>query len=211
MLEYVEEFERVSAPLKDAPEACLIAAFRQGLKPEIRAELKLTMAVTLRETMETAVRIEEKNGAVLRAKENEANKDQCFSIGPKPNLAHSPPTQTRSHYVRVSQVTETPKAPIPAASFTTSSQKPIAKTSNIRTASGASAVGTSSHGGSSRLLSDAEILRRRELGLCYKCAEKYSPNHICKNKHLQVILLEMDPADDPGGNKTEEVVLDTAP
>lgn len=61
VLKYVAEFERLSAPLKDALEACLVATFRRDLKLEVRAELKLTNAVTLREVMEMAIRVEERN------------------------------------------------------------------------------------------------------------------------------------------------------
>lgn len=43
-------------------------------------------------------------------------------------------------------------------------------------------------------LSEAEINRRRELGLCFKCEEKFEPNHMCKNKRLQLIVLEEDPS-----------------
>ena len=39
-----------------------------------------------------------------------------------------------------------------------------------------------------RKYTDAEIERRRELGLCFKCDEKFRPGHRCK-KQLQVLIL----------------------
>lgn len=37
--EHRERFERLLAPMKDAPKECLTGAFKRGLKPSIRAEL----------------------------------------------------------------------------------------------------------------------------------------------------------------------------
>lgn len=44
-------------------------------------------------------------------------------------------------------------------------------------------------------MSDAEINRRRELSLCFKCEEKFGPNHKCKNRQLRLIMLEDEEGD----------------
>lgn len=58
-----------------------------------------------------------------------------------------------------------------------------------------------------RHLTDAEIARKRQLGLCFKCDEKFGPNHKCKNKQLSVIILsEMEGTEEgvDAGEQTEE-------
>lgn len=34
------------------------------------------------------------------------------------------------------------------------------------------------------------MAKKRSLGLCYCCDEKYSPTHKCKNRQLQVMILQ---------------------
>lgn len=38
-------------------------------------------------------------------------------------------------------------------------------------------------------LTEVEVLKRREQGLCFKCDEKYNPGHICKNRLYQTMVL----------------------
>lgn len=44
-------------------------------------------------------------------------------------------------------------------------------------------------------LSRAQIQEKREKGLCFTCDEKYSASHICKDKHLNIIIAEDDSVD----------------
>lgn len=48
---YREEFEALTAPLKDAFEEVLIGAFKNGLNPQIRVDLHLFRAGSLTEIM----------------------------------------------------------------------------------------------------------------------------------------------------------------
>ncbi|KAL2455358.1 RNA-directed DNA polymerase [Abeliophyllum distichum] len=41
-----------------------------------------------------------------------------------------------------------------------------------------------------RRLSEAELQAKKEKGLCFKCDEKYTIGHRCKNKELQVLLVQ---------------------
>lgn len=45
-------------------------------------------------------------------------------------------------------------------------------------------------------LTDAEIAKKRELGMCYWCDEKYSPTYRCKNRQLQMMVLQPCEEDD---------------
>lgn len=58
-------------------------------------------------------------------------------------------------------------------------------------------VGSASSHFSRRRMSDAEYNQRRELGLCFRCEEKFGPNHKCKNRQLRVILMEEEEEDGP--------------
>ncbi|KAF7814687.1 Retrotransposable element Tf2 [Senna tora] len=40
-----------------------------------------------------------------------------------------------------------------------------------------------------RKLTDEELARKRRLGECWTCDEKWGPTHKCKNKHLHVLIL----------------------
>lgn len=41
-----------------------------------------------------------------------------------------------------------------------------------------------------RRISDAQYQKRRALGLCFHCDEKYSYGHVCKNKQFNLIIVE---------------------
>lgn len=61
----VEEFRRqlieLAAPLEQIPENMLMAKFVNGLKEEIRAEVQMLGLYKLEQTMDLALKVEEKN------------------------------------------------------------------------------------------------------------------------------------------------------
>ena len=50
----------------------------------------------------------------------------------------------------------------------------------------------------SRRLSDAEFQAKIAKGLCFRCDEKFTPNHRCKNRQLQVLLVADGDEDEVG-------------
>ena len=55
---------------------------------------------------------------------------------------------------------------------------------------------TARFSGEVRRLSDSELQKKREKGLCYRCDEKWAPGHRCKKKELTVLLTyDMDEAE----------------
>jgi len=58
LAEYIESFEIVSAPLKGIPPTVIMGAFKNGLREEIRAELRLMKLQGLPEVIEMALRLE---------------------------------------------------------------------------------------------------------------------------------------------------------
>lgn len=85
VLEYVEEFERLSAPLREASEEYLIGAFRNGLRAEVKVELRLTNALSLREVIESALCVEERNRILEEDKGPHRLGFQRYPSGPKTN------------------------------------------------------------------------------------------------------------------------------
>lgn len=54
-------FIEMSAPLTDVPNSLLMGQFINGLKEEIKAEVRVLNPLTLEKTMDVAVRVEERN------------------------------------------------------------------------------------------------------------------------------------------------------
>ncbi|XP_031276149.1 uncharacterized protein LOC116134605 [Pistacia vera] len=66
--EYREDFESHTTPLKDLGEELLMGVFINGLKEEIRAELRLLRPNSLQDVIEQAHRVEEKNWVMDRCR-----------------------------------------------------------------------------------------------------------------------------------------------
>lgn len=39
-------------------------------------------------------------------------------------------------------------------------------------------------------LTDVELQKKRDKGLCYRCKEKFKPDHKCSNRELQVLVVQ---------------------
>lgn len=181
--EYRERFEALSAPLENATEEMLRGAFMNGLAEELKCDVKLMQPKNLKELMNYAGQVEERNLVSDRLQEKKEHRTAKNTSGARwsefrPNpfrYSLSEPIKTHGGYSAVggNKGGEDPK-----------------------NHSEASQVASNGGGGSSstqysrRRLSEAEINRRRELGLCFHGEEKYGPNHRLKNKQLRVIMLE---------------------
>ena len=42
-------------------------------------------------------------------------------------------------------------------------------------------------------MSDEEYKEKRVKGLCFACDERYTPEHMCKNKQFKFLILEEEP------------------
>jgi len=65
-------------------------------------------------------------------------------------------------------------------------------------------------GGMGRRLSQAELEERSRKGLCFKCGEKWGPEHVCKMKHFQLVLVEGEDEEEAEEkeDETENVKVD---
>ena len=60
-------------------------------------------------------------------------------------------------------------------------------------------------------LSQAKLQERSRKGLCFKCGERWALDHVCKFKHYQLVLMEVEDTEEREGARSEsdeEAVLD---
>ncbi|KAL9444267.1 hypothetical protein AB3S75_017449 [Citrus x aurantiifolia] len=152
--EYRQKFIELSAPLENITEELALGNFINGLKPEIRVEVRILEPSNLGRAMELAQKIDEKLWVTKTHK-------------------------TDGGFIRVGGSTR-------GGSYHSE-------------ASRASYVANHNAGrfsGEVRRLSDSELQKKREKGLCYRCDEKWAPGHRCKKKELAVLLTyDMDEAE----------------
>ncbi|KAF7812804.1 Retrotransposable element Tf2 [Senna tora] len=82
--EYREKFELLSAPLKDAPEDMLISVFLNGLKEDVRAELRMSRAQNLLEVLDLAHKVEDRNMVLAKLKEDQEKANRASRVFPGP-------------------------------------------------------------------------------------------------------------------------------
>ena len=154
MDEYRLQFELLAASLIDVPDPIQEGNFINGLKAEIRAEVRMAQPKGLGRIMDLAKRVEERNEMLRRPKGQNAQYGQQMILGVNANF-------------RVNNPNTWSKAAIPT------DRNPSTRSDS-----------------SYRRLTEAELLEKREKGLCYRCDEKFGPRHVCKRKELQVLLDE---------------------
>ena len=157
--EYRDKFEALSRPLRIEERKYLHSLFLNGLKEEVRAEVRIHRYNTLDEMIDLAEVVDERNRVLGKGVSNSyrgANKAPPWGRGP---LVEKGGTHT--------VVSGGNKGVGTAANF---SNKPEGRTQE---------------GGAKnyRQMSEAEYRERRLKGLCFSCDERYTPEHVCKNKN----------------------------
>ncbi|XP_028768491.1 uncharacterized protein LOC114726095 [Neltuma alba] len=192
--DYIERFELISATLDHCDDEVLIAAFFNGLRVEIKVDLRLLKLNSLAELMDMALRLEERNWVMTQHY-------QVRGLGPQRNWADE--RNSGGHVI--SSRTSTATDPVKSASYSASS-------SSVPKASDPSKSVTIPVTHTSKMvpkkLTDAEIERRCELGLCFKCDEKFRPGHRCKKKQLQVLILAEDPESEDAPSVSPESAIE---
>lgn len=164
------------------------STFVNGLRPDIRAEVRMMKSSRLARIMEFAQRVEDRNGyfqpnrsgsgtagfqthgfsresgqrgSVLGARYNPATVGSGYSnSGPHPSSAHE-----LGSTAQFSSSASSPQLP----SFQRG-QTAVPPQTGQRTSS------------SFKRLTDSELQSKREKGFCFRCDKKYSIGHRCKNK-----------------------------
>ncbi|CAH9109958.1 unnamed protein product [Cuscuta epithymum] len=166
VMEYRDEFELVSAPLKNTDVQMLKGIFMKGLKPEVKAELKKNPVRTLTEVMNKALRIEESNSILSSSRYREDDRR-----GTKGTTTAQPQRWLNENQWKNSLTNQS------------GSEKSNWEKSNEIGNKGAGIRGT-------QRLTQSELQELSRKGLCFKCGEKWGKDHICQMKHFQIIMLD---------------------
>ncbi|KAL5564770.1 hypothetical protein UlMin_027934 [Ulmus minor] len=208
--DYRARFEQFAASSRGLPESVFRGAFLNGLREEIRSDVKLFRPADLQDAMTLAQEIEERNYLVEKQ-----GKIRMGRIWRSENLG--PMGKPKSGPNSMGELTSSPN-----------SQQSRELSLNPRSSvwQGATTTGTSSqaatHGGGQRdqnfrRLYESEYQQKKAKGLCFRCDEKFSPGHRYKNRQLQVLLLSEDDStqdvepeeeDQPSPNSSQDSALD---
>ncbi|XP_057424795.1 uncharacterized protein LOC130718278 [Lotus japonicus] len=186
--EFVVQFEKFSGMLKDIDETHLMDIFVNGLKEDIGAEIKLYEPTTLSIMVQKVLMIEQKNLAVSKVHPNSTS-------GSRFSNSYKSPSISRTVTVDTTQKSGG-KSYTPSSSYSgsVSVDKPFQR----------------NRPGNYRRLSDADYQEKIRKGECFRCDEKFGPNHVCKNKQFRVMLMEetgdSEPEDDPDCHPETEPV-----
>ncbi|XP_063935341.1 transposon Tf2-1 polyprotein isoform X1 [Daucus carota subsp. sativus] len=171
--EYRRKFIETASPLERISEDMLLGQFVNGLKEEIKMEVRLLNPISLEQAMELAVRIEEKNRAMGLRRQGLGS----VRTGVLSNFNRSPP-QTSS------------------LSYGTSTSPPVGRgwSSSLSESQGSvqspKPTGSASSTGEVKRLTEKELQEKRAKGLCYRCDAKWVLGHRCRKKELSVLLIE---------------------
>ena len=160
--------------------------FLNGLKDEVRAELTLHSVDTLSQMMDMAELIDSKNKVFFKGGSGgrTVGRDSSFVQSSRffPNVqGASGDISGKSSFANSSGVL--------AASSTASHSIPKP----------GGGVRFGSNGRGFRSLSDEEYKEKRAKGLCFTCDKKFTPEHVCKNKHYRYMVIEEKEEDEDGG------------
>lgn len=171
--EYRRKFIETVAPLERLPEEIMLGQFLNGLKEDIRAEVRLLNPINLEQAMELALRVEERNQVSGGWKQGwggtrgsqystvsfwSPSVGWSASVGGSAAYSHqSSPTSVRSW---ISQTWESQ--------------------SSISSPKQSNQSNSNKSGGEMRRLTDKELQEKRARGLCIRCDEKWSMGHRCK-------------------------------
>lgn len=150
----------MAVPLTDISEEVMESTFINGLKPDIKAEVRLWGQI-----METAQKVEHKNAILQKFKEPTTQRN--YEIHPNPAKPDSFPMRTVTIGQRVAS--QRREAPI-------------------------------------KRMSNAEW-KMREKNLCFRCEKRYTVGDQCKNRELQVLLVQRGEEDEVVDEFLEEEPL----
>ncbi|XP_028793005.1 uncharacterized protein LOC114748689 [Neltuma alba] len=175
VMDYEKKFDELLCEV-DIPEEVAINLFIGGLRPDIQ-KLVLNFAPTTLASATNSARMQEV--AIQALHDNAPNRRSLFSgradsskfsglVGSKLGPASDGSISERSTvHSPVAFKSSPPSAP-PSSSIASSVSKPT------------------------KHLTKKEMDERRRKGLCYWCAEKYTPSHKCKEAHLFSLLVDED-------------------
>lgn len=200
------KFIELAAPLDKIPEPILLAHFINGLREDIRAEVRMLGLHSLEQAMDLALKVNETNR--LRAVKLGGCKAQS------PTFKSSFSNQFLVHFKSQNQSYNDPfssngtKISAISSNSGTGSSSPIRWSSNNTNAnqtesqtinSGKSYIPIANPVGEVRRLMDKELQYKRERGLCFRYDDKWVAGHRCRRKELSVLLAQEEEDEDING------------
>ena len=163
--EYVAMFEKLACQVVGVAQSVLEATFIKGLKPDLRAAVRVMKPESLAHAMDLAISIEDNQQfeGMIRTGVGTYRSNTLGFSGSNRNSGLMP----------------------------TGSSVSTARTTN----QSAVRSGSVSRPGQFKRLTAAEFSEKRSKGLCFKCDERYAPGHRCPSTSLQVLLVGDDEDD----------------
>ncbi|CAL0306354.1 unnamed protein product [Lupinus luteus] len=177
VLEYIEDFEKYVGALKEIDPEFVKGIFLNGIREELRAEVRLYEHPTLSEVIQKAIMIEEKN-LIWSKKPNSGYYSRSVSSNRNPGFSKSVTVESKPWE-------EKRTAQVAVGSGTSSVGSGTSSVGSVQTSEN-----NKSRGGGFKHLSAAEMREKREKGLCFRCDEPYSREHRCKNGQFRMIVME---------------------
>lgn len=198
--------------------------FVNGLREDIRAEVRMLGLHSLEQAMELALKVEETSR--LRVARQGGDKTQSLNSF-KSNITQqlfSAPVKSSTQSYTTPYSPNSSSSPSWSTNSGTGSSSPnpwsptLSHTNHSNsqtTKSVKSFIPTAKPLGEVRRLTDKELLYKRERGLCFRCDDKWVAGHRCKRRELSVLLAQEDEQEENLGLEQtpvieEEVVETTA-
>ncbi|WZZ71775.1 hypothetical protein YC2023_083145 [Brassica napus] len=197
--EYCRDFVLLATNAPELPEAVLEMSFMIGLKPKIRAGVKMFEPRTLKKMMSLAKTVEEWTSEQSPTNETtESDSKTTFSKTLKPTFekrANGPVGGQKPNSFKSKFQTQTSSSP--TTLYQGQNNKPQTTTSHGRLKP------------PFRKLTPAEYAKWRSEGLCYKCDEKWEgATHVCSRKELMFLLVHENGTETELINGSDETVED---
>lgn len=170
VVDYRHKFIKLLVPLDKIPEEIAKGQFLNGLKEEIRVEVRLRGPRNLDQAMDLALMVEDKLRVGSRRKSDNKNSSSFLGKG-------------GSTYYPFSEIFKgSPTA------YSTGSVSPHTNISSGHSLNSIVGYPTAKPAGEVRRLSERELQIKREKGLCYRCDDKWVVGHRCKRMELSVLF-----------------------
>jgi len=170
VMEYRRDFELAARPHKSLGNDTLLCLFHEGLKPTIKAEMAIDEFESLQTMMDRAMMLEARN---MVWQEEGTPPWSCKGIARNNNWAKPNSPSQNQELIKSDPTTHT--------------------ANEIKTPAGSMAAATSSgFKTNSRWILNEEWTHRQRKGLCFRCGDKWNPNHSCQFRNQQMVLLGED-------------------
>ena len=189
--DYIEKFEQYASFMKGINQDYLVGIFLNGLKEEVKAEVKLYEPANLAELMMKAQMVEEKIRVIAKIIPPVVNKT---------NNTYKPFSVTRSYSKEGGN-----------SVVLDGSNKGRGEGSEVASTGCSTSGMQRPRGAPFRKLTQEELQDKIKRGLCFRCDEESGPNHMCRNKQLHMLLMSeeelsgLDDLPDRNSNQAQEL------